>query len=78
MTPGLREVIKEDGTTTGFDSQWQKWQQKLPKEKRFAERSPRNIVRSEDDLQTASERLGHEQLQSNCRKSHNPPIYTSE
>jgi len=38
---------------------WQRWQQKLPKEKRFAERSLRNLVGSEDDLQTASERLGH-------------------
>jgi len=52
-------LIKPDGTTTGFDSQWQRWQQKLPKEKRFAERSLRNLVGSEDDLQTASERLGH-------------------
>ena len=25
----------------------------------FSERSPRNLVGSEDDLQTASERLGH-------------------
>jgi len=52
-------MIKTDGTTTGFDSQWQRWQWKLPKENRFAERSLRNLVGSEDDLQTASERLGH-------------------
>ena len=52
-------LIKPDGTTTGFDSQWQRWQWKLPKENRFAERSLRNLVGSEDDLQTASERLGH-------------------
>ena len=54
-----RSLIKEDGTTTSFDSQWQRWQQKFPKEKRFAERSFRNLVGSEDDLQTASGRLGH-------------------
>ena len=52
-------LMKLDGTTTGFDSQWQRWQRKFPKEKRFAERSLRNLVGSEDDLQTASERLGH-------------------
>lgn len=54
-----RSLTKEDGTTTSFDSQWQRWQQKFPKEKRFAERSFRNLVGSEDDLQTASGRLGH-------------------
>ena len=52
-------LIKPDGTTTGFDSQWQRWQQKLPKENRFAERSLRNLVGSEDDLLASSERLGH-------------------
>jgi len=52
-------MFKADGTTTGFDSQWQRWQQKLPKEKRFAERSLRNLVGSEDDLLASSERLGH-------------------
>ena len=51
--------LKEDNTCTGFESQWQRWQRKLPKEKRFAERSIRNLVGSQDELEIASERLGH-------------------
>ena len=51
--------LKEDNTRTGFDSQWQRWQRKLPKEKRFSERSIRNLVGSLDELEIASERLGH-------------------
>ena len=42
-----------------FLSQWQRWQQKLPKDKRFAERSIRNLVGFQDELEIASERLGH-------------------
>ena len=51
--------LKDDNTCTGFESQWQRWQRKLPKEKRFSERSIRNLVGSQDELQIASERLGH-------------------
>ena len=51
--------VKADMTTSGFESQWQRWQQKLPKTKRFAERSIRTAVGYEDDLQTASNRMGH-------------------
>ena len=51
--------LKEDNTCTGFESQWQRWQQKLPKDKRFSERSIRNLVGSQDELEIASERLGH-------------------
>ncbi len=51
--------MKDDNTATGFESQWQRWQQKLPKDKRFAERSIRNLVGSQDELEIASERLGH-------------------
>jgi len=51
--------LKEDNTCTGFESQWQRWQRKLPKERRFAERSLRNLVGSQDELEIASERLGH-------------------
>jgi integrase len=51
--------LKEDNTCTGFESQWQRWQRKLPKEKRFSERSIRNLVGSQDELEIASERLGH-------------------
>jgi len=51
--------LKSDNTCTGFESQWQRWQQKLPKDKRFAERSIRNLVGSQDELEIASERLGH-------------------
>ena len=38
--------LKEDNTATGFESQWQRWQTKLPKKKRFAERSIRNLAGS--------------------------------
>jgi integrase len=51
--------LKNDNTATGFESQWQRWQRKLPKEKRFSERSIRNLVGSQDELEIASERLGH-------------------
>ena len=51
--------LKEDNTCTGFESQWQRWQRKLPKEQRFSERSIRNLVGSQDELEIASERLGH-------------------
>jgi len=51
--------LKHDKTASGFDSQWQRWQQKLPKAKRFTERSLRNLVGSQDELEIASERLGH-------------------
>ena len=51
--------LKDDNTATGFESQWKRWQQKLPKDKRFAERSIRNLVGSQDELEIASERLGH-------------------
>ena len=51
--------LKDDNTCTGFESQWQRWQRKLPKEKRFSERSIRNLVGSQDELEIASERLGH-------------------
>ena len=35
------------------------WINKLPENKRFAGKSLRNLVNSQDDLLTASERLGH-------------------
>lgn len=52
-------LLKADNTASGFESQWQRWQRRLPKEKRFAERSIRNLVGSQDELEIASERLGH-------------------
>ena len=51
--------LKEDKSASGFQSMWKRWQDKLSKELRFAERSLRNLVGSVDDLQTASDRLGH-------------------
>ncbi|OUU56676.1 MAG: hypothetical protein CBC21_07710 [Proteobacteria bacterium TMED61] len=51
--------LKEGNTCTGFESQCQRWQPKLPKEKRFSGRSIRNLVGSQDELEIASERLGH-------------------
>ena len=45
-----------DKTAEGFTSIWQRWQRKLPKKKRFAERPLRNLVGFEDDVQTTSER----------------------
>ena len=51
--------LKEDKTAHGFTSIWQRWQNKIPEDKQFAERSIRNYVGDQEDLQTASERLGH-------------------
>ena len=65
-------LIKPDGTTTGFDSQWQRWQRKFPKEKRFAERSLRNLVGSEDDLQTIRKKY------LKLSKEHHPDLLISK
>ena len=44
----------------GWKKMWQRWQYKLPKEKRFTERSLRNLVGAESGtLSEAQERLGH-------------------
>jgi len=51
--------LKPNKTAEGFTSIWQRWQNKMPEDKQFAERSIRNWVGDQDDLQTASERLGH-------------------
>ena len=45
--------------TAAFKSAWDRWMVKFPKEQRFAERSIRNLVGSEDELGEASKRLGH-------------------
>ena len=54
--------IKDGRSTTAFKSTWSRWMDQLAKHTnipKFSERSIRNLVGSEDDLQTASERLGH-------------------
>ena len=51
--------LKDDKTAHGFTSIWQRWQNKMPEEKQYAERSIRNYVANQEDLQTASEKLGH-------------------
>jgi integrase len=51
--------LKEDRTADGFHSMWTRWQSKLPKEKRFPQRSIRNLIGSQDELEIVSERLGH-------------------
>ena len=45
--------------TTAFSSSWARWMKWFPKEMRFSERSIRNLVGSEDELDEASKRLGH-------------------
>ena len=52
-------LIKENGSTSAFSSAWRRWMDKLPENERFAEKSLRNLVGAEDDVITASERLGH-------------------
>ena len=42
--------LKEDNAATGFESQWQRWQNKMPEDKQFSERSIRNWVCDQDDL----------------------------
>jgi integrase len=54
--------IKDGRRTSAFKSTWDRWMDQLrkhPNIPKFSERSIRNLVGSEDDLQTASERLGH-------------------
>ena len=50
--------LKEDKTANGFTSIWQRWQNKMPEDKQFAERSIRNYVGHQGDEQGASEILG--------------------
>jgi len=45
--------------TTAFSSAWARWMKWFPEEQRFSERSIRNLVGSEDELDEASKRLGH-------------------
>jgi len=45
--------------TTVFSPTWARWIKWFPKELRFSERSIRNLIGSEDDLGTASKKLGH-------------------
>ena len=57
-----QSYLKEDRTFDGFHSMWSRFRLKLPKEQRFSIRSLRNLVGQQDDLETASERLGHASL----------------
>jgi len=54
-----KSYLKHDRTYEGFSSMWTRWQRKLPKELKFAERTIRNRVGYQDDLETASNRMGH-------------------
>ena len=54
-----QSYLADDRSYEGFSSMWSRWMAKLPKEKRFGVRTLRNLVGSQDDLTTASERLGH-------------------
>jgi integrase len=54
-----QSYLSDDRSFEGFSSMWSRWMAKLPKEKRFGVRTLRNLVGSQDDLATASERLGH-------------------
>ena len=50
---------KRGREASGFHSAWMRWMRKLPEHQRFSERSIRNLVGSEDNLEEASKRLGH-------------------
>ena len=54
-----QSYLADDRSYEGFSSMWSRWMAKLPKEERFGVRTLRNLVGSQDDLATASERLGH-------------------
>ena len=38
---------------------WSRWQRQLPEEKQFSARTIRNAVGHQDDIQTASNRIGY-------------------
>jgi integrase len=54
-------LVKNKATNSAFNSAWQRWMKRLKDRNipRFSERSIRNLVGSEGELQEASERLGH-------------------
>ena len=51
--------LKPDKSAEGFTSIWQRWQNKMPEDKQFLERSIRNWDGDQDDLQTASGQTYH-------------------
>ncbi len=52
--------LKEDNTCHGFQTIWQYWQNNyFPPDNQYSERSIRKTNANFDDLETASERLGH-------------------
>ena len=52
--------LKEDNRCDGFQTIWQYWQNNyFPPDNQYSERSIRNTNANVDDLETASERLGH-------------------
>ena len=54
-----KSYLKHDRTYEGSSSMLTRWQRKLPEEKRFAETTIGNAVGQQDDLETASNRMGH-------------------
>ena len=68
-------LIKNRKTNSAFASAWARWMKRLRNRyiKRFSERSLRNLVGSEDDLQTASKRLGHSSTSTTQQYYRNKP-----
>jgi len=69
-----KSYLKHDRTYEGFSSMWTRWQRKLPEEQRFAERTIRNAVGHQDDLETASNRMGHTST-ATTEKYYRSPIH---
>jgi len=72
-------LIKNWQTNSAFASAWARWMKRLKDRdiKRFSERSLRNLVGSEDDLQTASARLGHSSTSTTQQYYRNKPTVVS-
>ena len=68
-------LVKDGKTNSAFASAWARWMKRLKDRNipTFSERSLRNLVGSEDDLQTASERLGHSSTSTTQQYYRNKP-----
>ena len=68
-------LVKNRKTNSAFNSAWRRWMKRLKDRniQTFSERSLRNLVGSEDDLQTASERLGHSSTATTQQYYRNKP-----
>ena len=69
-------LLKNKTTNSAFNSAWRRWMRQIEKHTdipKFSEKSIRNLVGSEGDLQEAADRLGHANTATTKRYYRNKP-----